>query len=353
MPPAPKYQKRLVRTALITTPLIVALSTIPIFLFFDSFPEGSDLLPAISPALILRAIGLILFNVIVLWTINIGLVRYFPLENARHFIIRFLLSLIIGFALMVLFVTLLRQIPGSGPPVQIQNASFKFYPLFGSFINNVFILFMVNLIISQEERSSLRLEVAQLEIANLTAQQEQLKQRIHPHFLFNALSTLIVLIESDAKTALKYASTLSEFLRSSLLLSKKDQNKVVDELKFLEAYLTLQQIRFRDSILFEENIPTTVKDHGKLPVFALQILAENAIKHNALSTKSPLRLSIKYDQGGTLIVSNNIIPKFGEEKASTGLGLQNLGDRYQVMGKSLPLIQQSKEQFTVTIPIIE
>lgn len=346
-----KYRKRLYRTALITAPLMGALSIVPVLLFLDSFPIEGEIMAILKPTRFAKVIAMITLNVSILWIVNIALIRYLPPEKRNRQTLRYFLSFFIGFTLMFLTATLVRYFAGLTPPPSISGTSIKFYPLFGSFVNNVFILVLISQVINQEDRIALKLEVAQLEITNLIAQQEQLKQNIHPHFLFNALSTLIVLIETDQKSALKYASILSAFLRSSLLLAKHNRNKVRDELKFLNEYLALQKVRFRNAIKFQEDIPESVKEKEDLPVFALQILAENAIKHNALGAKSPLELKINYDPKGYLVISNNVLPKFKPD-FSTGLGLKNLSDRYEILGGIKPEINETEEEFTVTLKIL-
>lgn len=346
-----KYKRRLYKTALITAPLMGALSMVPLLLFLDSFPVEGDLLQLFKTSSFIRGASMVTLNVSILWFINIALVRYLPPEKRDKQVLRYILSFLIGFSLMLVTGILVRYLSGITPPPSLSGTSIRFYPLFGSFTINVFILVLISQIINQEERTSLKLEVAQLEISNLIAQQEQLKQNIHPHFLFNALSTLIVLIETDQKAALKYASTLSAFLRSSLVLAKHNKNRIQDELRFLNEYLDLQKVRFRDAIQFKADIPESVKEKGSLPVFALQVLAENAIKHNALGSKSPLEFEIIYHQEGYLKVSNNILPKYSPNP-STGIGLKNLGDRYEILGGSRPEINETDRKFSVTLKLL-
>lgn len=237
------------------------------------------------------------------------------------------------------------------PAILSDFGMLKLIPLAGVFANNLFILVMIRMISGQEERAQLKLEKAQLEIAHLMAQQEQLKQNIHPHFLFNALSTLMVLIEQSQAAALDYAGKLSGFLRSSLVLAKKDKNTVQEELDFFYAYLELQQVRFHDSIQVEVAVPEEISQKGFLPVFSLQILAENAIKHNALGPQNPLKIKISHLNSGHLEISNNLIPKFQAE-ASTGTGLQNLSERIRLLGGEPPEINEEGESFRVKLEIL-
>ena len=303
---------------------------------------------------LLRGVLGININAIFLWAINIFLLRIFPPEKKKDQVFRYLISFGIGLSLISVLVFILSPPPileDGGAASFLQGTSIKYYPLLSTFTTNLFVLFLINLVINQQDKATLKLEVAQLEISNLLAQQEQLKQKIHPHFLFNALSTLMALIEKDKEAALKYTGSLSHFLRQSLTLAKKDKNKIEDELELLQEYLHLQGVRFRDAIQFEADIPENICHEGELPVFALQVLAENAIKHNAFDSSSPLRINIQYKEEGVLQVSNNRQAKYGAE-GSTGIGLQNLGDRYALLGGNRPVIEEANDLFTVMIQVL-
>jgi len=288
--------------------------------------------------------------------VYIGLTKIMPGEKIRHRVIRFGISYLISFA-YVYFVTEIILRPAFFDfSVQADlgaQASFdplRFYPLFGTFVNNTVILFLAVQIYANLKNNALQQQVGQLEIASLKAQQEQLKQNIHPHFLFNTMATLSALIEKDSQSALQYSLDLSKFLRTSLLLAKSDQNKIEDEIELLNDYLNLQKVRFRDALHCHIEIPAEIRLQRSIPVFSLQVLAENAIKHNALSQTQPITITIAY-QDDHLTIHNNLVPLYNPPE-STGTGLQNLAERFQLLGLKPPEIQTTQTDFRVKIQIL-
>jgi len=285
-------------------------------------------------------------NTFLIWVINIQLLRYFYKPTLPKILqwqgARYVASYIYVFSIFLIIIS------NAPHPGRIKVVGW--YPLVGMFAINTFILLIINLIVTRNEKEELKLQKAQLEISQLTTQQEQLKQQIHPHFLFNALGTLQVLMKKKGGQATDYAGQLAKFLRSSLSIAEQDVMSVQDDLAYFEDYLQLQKMRFGEGIQYQFDIPQEVIEKGRLPVFSLQILAENAIKHNAFSIQSPLFIDIKYEEG-LLIITNNLSPKFNQENAS-GIGLKNLTARFGHFTSHLPEIQMTQHQFKVTIKVL-
>ncbi|NML20251.1 histidine kinase [Pseudoflavitalea sp. G-6-1-2] len=185
---------------------------------------------------------------------------------------------------------------------------------------------------------------------NIQAKYDALKNQIDPHFFFNSLSVLTNLVYKDPDLAADYITQLANTFR--YILDKKLDNLVpiATELNFLQSYLFLIGIRRQGSIIFMDQIDEQVKLNGQVPPATLQMLVENAIKHNRFSASEPLEVTIRSEQG-FLFVSNTIRKKITPEY-SHGIGLENIQKRYElVCGRSIE-IDASSEKFVVKIPII-
>lgn len=174
------------------------------------------------------------------------------------------------------------------------------------------------------------MENAELKMKSLEAQHEKLKSQLHPHFLFNSLNALNSLIRRDAEQAENYLIKLSGFLRFSISHNEQNVVSLEEELKFSLYYLEMQKIRFRHALSYDVEIPLEQQKNARLPVFSLQLLLENAIKHNKLTQEQPLCITMKYLDPDWLLVENNVHEKLNVEPAS-GIGLKNLSDRYRLL----------------------
>lgn len=209
-----------------------------------------------------------------------------------------------------------------------------------------FVIVSGNNILTKQE---VELEISKLKIENMEVQYMQLKQQINPHFLFNSLNTLNALINGNKKAEL-FVKRLSDFLRTSLLLNKEKIITLSEELNFCINYLELQKTRFGDALQYSIMIPDE-KWSYYIPVFSLQILVENAIKHNVLTPSYPLHIDIEYKNNNNLSVSNNLkIKKTSEKSSSTGL--VNLSERYKLISGDAINIETTNNRFTVTIKLL-
>ncbi len=224
------------------------------------------------------------------------------------------------------------------------------FPFLNAATLNTIILIIINSIINRSKKEQMDSELAFLKIKNLEAEQQQLIQKLQPHFLFNALSTLKSLINSNTEQAEEYLIKLSEFLRFTVSSHVNELVLLEKELKFTNDYIALQQIRFGDSFFCEINIPENIRQSFFVPVYALQTLVENAIKHNAFTSSNPLKLSIVY-KDNCIEIKNNKIPKQIENKS--GMGLKNLNKRFLLID-GLPIkIENKQELFSVTIKLFQ
>ncbi|MCF8381220.1 MAG: histidine kinase [Bacteroidales bacterium] len=185
-----------------------------------------------------------------------------------------------------------------------------------------------------------------LEKDNIEANYEILKANLNPHFLFNSLNSLMNLVDDNPR-ATKYISNLSEFLRYLLNSAEKELADLGDEINILEKYIELQKLRFENS--FEVKINVDQPELYKIPPLVLQILVENCIKHNEISTEKPLKIDI-YNEAKILWVQNNINLKKGVE--STGKGLKNIRDRYKLFTSQNIETDSNDNIFRINVPLL-
>ncbi|WCO00725.1 histidine kinase [Psychroserpens ponticola] len=182
-----------------------------------------------------------------------------------------------------------------------------------------------------------------------SAKFDALKNQLDPHFLFNSLNVLTSLIEENPKNAQKFTTSLSKVYRYVLEQKNKDLITVDEELNFARTYMSLLKMRFEDSIIFE--IPDRASNsESKVVPLSLQLLLENAVKHNMVTSSKPLHIKI-YESEGMLIVENNLQPKQIVKKSS-GVGLENIKQRYQLLSNKTVSINQQASSFAVAIPML-
>ena len=178
---------------------------------------------------------------------------------------------------------------------------------------------------------------------------DALKNQLDPHFLFNSLNVLTSLIEENPKAATKFTTSLSKVYRYVLEQKNKDLVTLQEELEFAQLYMSLLKMRFEDSI--EYNTPQQLENpEAKVVPLSLQLLLENAVKHNMVTPSKRLIITI-YEQDGALVVKNNIQPKQVVKKSS-GVGLQNIRQRYQLLTDRPVLISELNNEFVVALPLL-
>jgi LytS/YehU family sensor histidine kinase len=184
---------------------------------------------------------------------------------------------------------------------------------------------------------------------SMKSKYESLKNQVNPHFLFNSLNALTNLVYEDRDQAAKFIKQLSQVYR--YVLDTRDQEVVAkdDELEFLNSYLFLQQIRFENNLQVKIELQD-VETH--FPPLVLQMLIENAIKHNVVSTESPLVVQI-YGDNGFVIVENSLKKKTVMKDESPGVGLENIKMRYEFLSSHKVLVEQNGQSFMVKLPVIK
>lgn len=182
-----------------------------------------------------------------------------------------------------------------------------------------------------------------------SARFDALKNQLDPHFLFNSLNVLTSLIEEDPAKAQGFTTSLSKVYRYVLEQKNKELVPVEEELQFARTYGKLLKMRFEEGLHFE--IPDRAENPEALIVpLSLQLLLENAVKHNVVTSRSPLIIKVKEEENA-LIVANKLQVKKGMHKGS-GVGLRNIRERYRLLTDRQVVIRSDSEEFRVHLPIL-
>lgn len=205
------------------------------------------------------------------------------------------------------------------------------------------IYFMNELRKSVEEKEMLKRE-------SLNAQLDALRTQVNPHFLFNNLNTLASVIPENQEQAVQFVQQLSKVYRHILEVQDQQSIPLKDELDVLKAYAFLLKTRFGDNLGITINVPEE-KLKKKIVPLSLQILMENAIKHNIVSSDKPLKVDV-YAENGHLVVHNNLQKK-NQVNTSTGIGLDNIRNRCRLLGNGQVQVVENDSSFTVSIPLID
>lgn len=191
----------------------------------------------------------------------------------------------------------------------------------------------------------------QLKNQQIKTQFEVLQNQMSPHFLFNSLNTLTALIAEDQKIAIDFTQTLSEVYRYILQNKERELVRLKEELIFSKAYVHLLQMRYPENLEVNFSIDSEYEERYIAPL-TLQMLIENAIKHNIISKTEPLQINIYVDKNDVIVVKNNLQLKRTLEK-STKTGLANIRKRYEFLGQRDIEIITSQSNYMVAVPLIE
>lgn len=340
------------KTSLNVIPRLIALSAaIFVLLVLVNWIFGSPM--AIGINLLFTFLFTMLYT-ISLYYANAGVFAYLDRVfahnrfSARRIVIGFLCSFVVS--LLVVFVLRVLE------DVAIEGRSFRQYLDEETPANYVFatvVTFFITLaayaIGFYKAYKENQLQEQKIIAGTASAQFESLKSQIDPHFLFNSLNVLSSLIEENPDMAQKFTTSLSKVYRYVLDQRNKELVTVEEELAFAKTYMNLLRMRFEDSLTFE--LPSEIEDpEGKVVPLSLQLLLENAIKHNVVSEQRPLHIRI-YFEGNRLVVSNNLQKKevLGERR---GVGLQNIVNRYAILTDRHVTVSEDESHFTIKLPIL-
>lgn len=193
-------------------------------------------------------------------------------------------------------------------------------------------------------------KMSRLQKERMMFEYEHLKSQVNPHFLFNSLNTLVSLIEDDKDAAVDYTVHLSDLYRNMLSYRDRDLISLGEECEIIDNYMHIQKSRFGDALQLITDIPEEALQTKRIVPLALQLLVENAIKHNIVSRAQPLTITITADED-TIRVSNPIQSKASEEKGA-GLGLVNIRKRYELLTRRKIHFGRERDDYVVYLPLL-
>ncbi|MBT30341.1 MAG: histidine kinase [Thalassobius sp.] len=341
-------QKTLFKKALYTSPLMAVPSLSPIMIKYE-----------IPFQIFFYAVLIQSVVVFCLWCFNIGLISisFGNLSEQKENFWRYLISYIFALAVLILVREVLlawthtQHFKITFPNKPTIEQRIPYYAFVLSFSLNSVILIIQDLITIREKKAIADLENSQLKLRNAEIINQELKQQIHPHFLFNALNTLKTLIRKEPDLAEDYLIRLSNFLRFSVSTTKANTVRLKDELDMCIDYLEMQKTRFGNTLQYNNKIPNEQYESGFVPIFSIQLLLENAIKHNAMYRNSPLHIELLYEDGRIRVTNNK--QERSKDESSTGWGLENLVERYRLLSGDKVIIQADEESFSVSIKVLD
>lgn len=279
-----------------------------------------------------------------------------------------LTTILVSLGLAVLFMLAFGKILGLSfslvfylwPALQPKNPTLPFPAEVLAYVQRANIGFSVAIMLSAfdltinarafQQLKDVQLRAERLEKEAVRSQFDALKNQLSPHFLFNSLSILTSLIHEDIALSEQFIRQLAKAYR--YLLEQRDQDMVPlkTELDFIQAYTFLLQIRFENKFEVVIDVPQLVQDQYKIAPLSLQLVVENAVKHNRMSIRERLRVRI-YTEGEFLIIENPLQPREPPEP-STGVGLTNITNRYSLLTGHPVWYGEQQGSFVVKIPLI-
>lgn len=236
-----------------------------------------------------------------------------------------------------------------GTKIEVFDISFFTY-LMASLVITTIIVSIYEARFAFEQYKNGLIKNEQLKKENTRAQLESLKNQVNPHFFFNSINTLISVIPEDPATAVRFAENLSHVYRCILDMKDREIVSISEEFSCIQAYKYLLKIRFNDHVKFTGDEAFNDMTDKYIVPMSVQMLVENAIKHNVVSQNRPLEIRFEM-KDDFLIVSNKKEPK-KQENNSTKIGLKNIHKRYELLVDKCIIVDESSEDFVVQLPIL-
>ncbi len=274
-----------------------------------------------------------------------------PGEITREVVVRFMvfLAACLLFSMIIFIILKYSELFLRGESVSTALHDF-FYDQFSGWFRStlaglsigalIFIVFLWQDSLAREQK---------LREENLIFQNETLKSQVNPHFLFNSLNTISSLVQTQPDLAERFINSLSSIYRYILENGQKDKVPLTYELEFITDYYNLHKVRDEEKILLSIDVPDAEK-YKILPV-SLQILLENAIKHNIATRENQLRIRV-YLENEFIVVKNNLQRK-ATQLNSTAIGLNNLSRRVSLITGKEMVIEEADNYFTVKLPLLK
>lgn len=283
---------------------------------------------------------------LLLWAIDQWIADRFKAAK-RSAALRFALQTLINLILIIGFIQLLDAVDG----LRINIHSTPTLAFIKLILASAVILSVQATLASLAEKEDILLANAELQNENLRTRFEVLKQQVNPHFLFNALSTLRIMIREKDDRAEPFILKLSDLYRQFLSKNTAQTVTLDEELEFLKSYIYMLQARFESLLHIDIDVwPDSV--NRKIPAFSLQLLIENCIKHNVISAARPLHIRISQQQQDSIVIANSLQTRPSAEESS-GIGLDNLRKRYELLQvREGVTIEKTDTHFSVTIQLL-
>ena len=303
--------------------------------------EGATLFPEMEPIDVASEVCFTFISLIILFEVN-TLLFHFNQPAIKITWQKMLFSLVLTWILSSLFLHHTFDIPAIDAMVHHYLHPLRDFMMTCTVSGSCYIAYLIR------RQQEVVVENQQLQAENILNQYEVLKNQLNPHMLFNSLNTLRSLVREDQDKAQEYIQELSRVLRYPLQGNESRGVSRRDEMRLVSAYISCLKMRFEDNLSFDIRIDRQYDNH-RLPPMAVQMLIENAVKHNEISDRRPLAIHV-YTEGEELVVTNPVQPKL-TATAGTGVGLANLAKRYHLLYKCEIQITEN-EYFTVRIPLI-
>ncbi|WP_077155277.1 sensor histidine kinase [Bacteroides bouchesdurhonensis] len=342
-----RKDKYLLSTVIISMVVAVLIHFPELVSLFDRF-ESHSLFPGMRFMDVANEVWFTFLSLLLLFAINTRLFHFNQASikiTGTKILLSFILTWILNNLLGQFFVFLHNTLDIPAIDAMVHH---YLHPL-RDFIISCLVTSSCYIIYLIRRQQQVSVENEQLQAENIRNQYEVLKNQLNPHMLFNSLNTLQSLVRENQNKAQDYIQELSRVLRYTLQSNDSQSVSLREEMDFASAYIFLLKMRFENNLQFDIQINKSFETYH-LPPMAIQVLIENAVKHNEISNRKPLTIHISTDTEGFLAVSNTIQPKW-TATPGTGIGLVNLAKRYRLLFKQDIQITEDKE-FTVRIPLI-
>jgi sensor histidine kinase YesM len=338
-------KKKIANMAAISSFLYAIAAIIPIQFAIEFF----------SFKIIVTIFLIIFINLLILWVVNLYLYLSLSYRGLLYdYIVRPLVSYIVVIIISGIFIKLLLDTSFFSELLILkENApayrSRIFAPFFTAAFSNTIVLLLLQYYIIDQRRVTVEIENSRLKATNAEAKNLQLRQYIHPHFLFNSLSILKSLIDSEPVRAQEYLLSMSGFLRKSISLSQDSTSmwELHRELELSTDYITMQKIRFGEAMDVKIDLPPESLQKYMVPAYSIQLLLENVLKHNHFTVDEPIIITV-YQDGEYLSVANNIT-KHNNNSSTPRTGLKNLSERSLIACNRDIKIDNDGKEFKVSI----
>lgn len=324
---------------------LIGLLCISGFILQSIDPERNNFIKFSVAGLLIAFVFVLSINLV----LNKGLNIILPWKKRSG--LRFIAHLILGtfcsLAVLNLAYQIIKNSFTEAPPEFAQLVLLNVYGM--ALLLPVYSLFFGVKFLRAWRKADLESEILQKE--NTRSQMMMLRNHLDPHFLFNNLNTVSSLIDIDTELSKKYLDKFAEVYRSILRTEQTDLTTVREELDMIEAYVFLLNIRFQDAFTIDITVEERDLDMA-IPPLSIQMLVENALKHNIASKKKPMHISIDSCEDEFLSVSNTLQRKKVEANKLIGSGIQNIRTRYEFFTQKKLEISESDDLFEVRLPLI-